>query len=209
MSGPSTPDDDASDRRRYDSPVRRRKVAETRERILTAASALVHSFDTWNWDDLTFRAVAELAGVSERTVYRHFATERELHDAVMRRLVEEAGVSYDDLDLGDVADVTARVFASLSSYAVTTWTTDNPTLRQQDDVRRRALLDAVTAAADDWTESDRALAAAALDVLWAPATYERLRGNWTLDADDATAVVTWLLGLVSDAIRTGRRPSAD
>ena len=73
----------ASSRRRYDTPVRAQKVAATRERIVQAGSELVHGFASWDWQELTFRAVAERAGVGERTVYRHFPTERHLHDAVM------------------------------------------------------------------------------------------------------------------------------
>ena len=132
-----------AERRRYDSPVRRQQVAETRERILGAASALVHGFPTWDWRALTFRAVAERAGVSERTVYRHFATERELRDAVMRRLEEEAGVAYEGVGLDDLADVAALVFSSLSSFAVSPPVVDDPTFVAEDQLRRDALRDAV------------------------------------------------------------------
>ena len=72
-----------ANRRTYDNRARQEKAAQTRERIVAAGSELVHAFDTWNWRDLTFKAVAERAGVGERTVYRHFPTERHLHDAVM------------------------------------------------------------------------------------------------------------------------------
>lgn len=99
MSAAATPSPDRSaatpPRRRYDSPRRRELAAQTRERIVDAGSALVHSFPAWDWRDLTFRAVAERAGVGERTVYRHFPTEADLHDAVLRRLEDEAGVSKD------------------------------------------------------------------------------------------------------------------
>ena len=86
-------------RRTYDNRARQEKAAQTRQRIIAAGSQLVHEYDSWNWRDLTFRAVAERAGVGERTVYRHFPTERHLHDAVMARLESEAGVSYEDVDL--------------------------------------------------------------------------------------------------------------
>ena len=105
-------------RRRYDNRARQQKAAQTRERIIAAGSELVHAFDTWNWRDLTFRSVAERAGVGERTVYRHFPTERHLHDAVMQRLESEAGISYEDVDLGNLGEVTARVFASLQRFSV-------------------------------------------------------------------------------------------
>src|SRR6201988_2725814 len=100
-------------RRRYDNRARLQKAAQTRERIVVAGSDLVHGFETWNWRDLTFKAVAERAGVGERTVSRPFPTERPLHDAVMQRLESEAGISYEDVNLANLAETTARVFGSL------------------------------------------------------------------------------------------------
>ena len=82
------------------------------------APRLVREFTTWDWDELTFRAVAERAEVSERTVYRHFPTERHLHDAIMGRLEDEAGIAYEDVELDNFAEVTARLFASLGRFAI-------------------------------------------------------------------------------------------
>src|SRR5215471_9947932 len=114
---PSTRPDEAASlatpRRRYNSPVRQQRAIETRNRIVAAGSALVHELPSWDWSGLTFRAVAERAGVGERTVYRHFPTERHLHDAVMQRLESEAGVSYEDVNLTNLAETTSRVFGSL------------------------------------------------------------------------------------------------
>ena len=138
-------------RRTYDNRARQEKAAQTRERIVTAGSELVHGFDTWNWRDLTFRAVAERAGVGERTVYRHFPTERHLHDAVMQRLESEAGISYEDVDLANLAEVTGRVFASLQRFSVreSVEAPQDPTFVGVDVRRREALLRAVSAAAPD------------------------------------------------------------
>jgi AcrR family transcriptional regulator len=198
--------DAARQRRRYDSPVRRQQLADTRERILDAASTLVHGFPTWDWRSLTFRAVAERAGVSERTVYRHFATEVELRDAVMRRLEEEAGVSYEGLGLDDLADVTALVFSSLSSFAVSPMVVDDPTFAAEDRLRRDALRNAVAVAATDWTDADREMAAGLLDVLWNVPSFERLVVQWGLAADDATGAIIWAIGLLIAAIRAGSSP---
>ncbi len=195
-----------AERRRYDSPVRRRKVAETRERILAAASALVHEFASWDWRGLTFRAVAERAGVSERTVYRHFATERELRDAVMRRLEEEAGVSYEGLVLDELADVTALVFSSRGSFAAAATVVEDPTFVAEDQLRRDALRDAVAAVAADWTETDRDQAAGLLDVLWSVPSFERLVTQWGLGTEDATDTISWALELVVAAIHAGQPP---
>jgi AcrR family transcriptional regulator len=196
----------ARERRRYDSPVRRQQVAETRERILGGASALVHELPTWDWRALTYRAVAERSGVSERTVYRHFATERELRDAVMRRLEEEAGVSYEGLGVDDLAAVTALVFSARASFAASPMVVEDPTFVAEDQLRRDALREAVAAAAADWTDADRDKAAGLLDVLWNVPSFERLVTQWGLGPDDATDTIAWALDLVVAAIRSGNSP---
>jgi AcrR family transcriptional regulator len=208
----SAPDDDGrpdQPRRRYDSPVRRQRAQETRDRILAAGSELVHGFASWDWDGLTFRAVAERAGVGERTVYRYFPTERHLHDAVMQRLEEEAGITYEDVDLDNLTEVTRRIFATLHRFAVSTWVNepDDPTFAVVDDRRRRALAEAVEAAAPDWSSTDRETVTALLDVLWNPPSYERLVTTWKLPGDQATDAITWLIDLVIAAIHDDRPPS--
>jgi AcrR family transcriptional regulator len=79
--------------------VRRERSAETRERIVEAGSTLVHELGSWDWRDLTVRDVAARAGVHERTVHRHFTTERDLRAAVLQRLIEEAGVTVEGMRL--------------------------------------------------------------------------------------------------------------
>lgn len=194
-----------SERRAYDSPLRRHRQAETRQRIVSAGSELARSFQEWDWRRLTFRAVAERAGVSERTVYRYFANERELHDAVMGHLHQEAGVRYEDLDLEDLPPLAATVFASLSSFAARYPQTESafPSIEQQ---RRAAVAAAIDDAAGDWSEIDRRKAAAVLDVVWSVPSFERLVTTWGLEPEQATAALTWLIGLATEAIRDGRRP---
>lgn len=195
-----------AERRKYDSPVRRQRSAETRERILVAGSELVHGFPRWDWSGLTVRAVARRAGVNERTVYRHFSSERGLHEAVMRRLVEEAGDPLDGLTLDGFAPVVADLFAYLASFAIAPRTTSDPTFRAVDDDRRRALLDAVRPSTQGWSEEDRETAAALLDVLWSVTTYERLVAAWGLSAEQASRAVTGLVDVLVGDIGRGRRP---
>jgi AcrR family transcriptional regulator len=195
-------------RRRYESPVRRQQAAATRERILDAGVAIAHAISGWNWKELTFAAVAERAGVSERTVYRHFGTERELRDAIMGRLQEEAGVALDALTLDDVADTTARVFRYLASFAADPRrATNDPTLQAIDQRRRDALVQAVSAAAPEWSAEEHQAVAAVLDVLWGVPTYERLVAHWHLDPDYAASIARWVIELVESAVRDGRHPS--
>lgn len=197
-------------RRAYDNRTRAEQAAKTRDRIVTAGSELVHAFDSWNWRDLTFRSVAERAGVGERTVYRHFPTERHLHDAVMQRLESEAGVSYEDVDLGNLGAVTARVFGSLQRFAVreSVDAPRDPTFVGVDARRRDALLRAVTTAAPRWSEDEQRVTAGLLDVLWNLPSYERLVGVWGVDGSTATDAVNWLMAKVIEAVEEGDPPPA-
>jgi AcrR family transcriptional regulator len=195
-----------SERRKYDSPVRRRQAAETRERILAAGSELVHGFPRWDWRELTVRAVAQRAGVNERTVYRHFSSERELHEAVIRRLQEEVGDPLDGLTLDGFGDVVAQLFAYLASFAASPRQTTDPTFVAVDERRRQALVAAVEPGTAAWSDADREMAAALLDALWSVPTYERLVGVWGLDTERATAAVTGLISLLVRSIQEGRRP---
>jgi AcrR family transcriptional regulator len=199
-----------ANRRTYDNRARQEKAAQTRERIVAAGSELVHGFDAWNWRDLTFKAVAERAGVGERTVYRHFPTERHLHDAVMARLESEAGVSYEDVDLTNIGEVTARVFSSLQRFSVrkTVETPQDPTFVGVDVRRRDALMRAVSASAPGFSDAQRRVAAGLLDVLWNVPSYERLVGVWGIDGHEATDAIAWLMAKVVAAIEEDDPPPA-
>ena len=205
-----TSSDDAPTRvqRPYRSRVREQKTADTRERILRAGVAIVERLSDLDWSAMTFQAVAQGAGVSKRTVFRHFATERELHDAVMQRFQERAGVSYEHVDLDSVAAVARRVFEALSNFAVSSWSVepDDPTFTAMDRARGDALRGAVAAAAPDWSVEQRALAAGVLDVLWSPPAYERLVAHWGASASNAMKAIEWAIGLVVHSIQSGQPP---
>jgi AcrR family transcriptional regulator len=195
-------------RRRYDSAVRRARAAQTRDSIIAAAAELLQDASIRDWQALTIRAVAARAGVHERTVYRHFTNERALHDAVMQRLEADAGVDLTRMDLDDVGDVAARTLRYVSRYRMQPRAPLEPTL---DDAKQRqhdALLAAVTERVTDWPEADRTMAAAMFDVLWAVGSFERLVVDWELDRDDAIRAITWVIGLVQDAVEQGQRPPA-
>lgn len=197
----------ARKRRRYDSALRRQRAAETLERIVAAGVELLRSFPIWNWRELTVRAVAKHAGVNERTVYRHFANERELRDAVLARQQQMARVDLDGLGLADLEDVTTRIFAYVATFPLEPRTPRDPTLMAAGKRQREALLAAVGPSTKKWSERDRTLAAAMLDVLWSLMTYERLVADWGLAPKEATRGATWVMGLIQDALRQGRRPA--
>jgi AcrR family transcriptional regulator len=156
---------------------------------------------------LTVRAVAKRAGVNERTVYRYFGNERGLRDAVMRRLEEEAGIDLTGMGLDDIADMAARIFEHVSSYPLEPRPPLDPTLTDANQRQQDALLKAVAAKTDRWPEEDRLVAAAMFDVLWSVASYERLVADWHIDDQRAIQGIAWVIGLLEEAVRTGRGPT--
>jgi len=194
-------------RRAYDSTLRREKAAQTRRRIVLAGSELLHASDVRHWEAITVRAVAERAGVNERTVYRHFANERGLRDAVMGQLEQEAGIELEGMRLEDVATVATRILRHVSSFPLAPRPALDPTLSRANQRQHAALLAALAEEAPEWSEEERTMAAAVLDLLWSVGAYERLVREWGLDPDRAVEAVGWVIDMVETAVRTDRRPS--
>jgi AcrR family transcriptional regulator len=192
--------------RSYDRTLRRERAAETRERIVDAGSELLHSAAVRDWNRLTVRAVAERAGVNERTVYRHFGNERGLRDAVMHRQEEDAGIDLEGMQLGDIAKVTAQIFEHVSTYPIEPRPPLDPTLVDANQRQRAALLGAVEATTAQWPSGDQVLVAALFDVLWSVASYERLAVDWQMDPEQAIRGVSWVIGLVEKAVQDGQGP---
>ena len=195
-----------AERRRYDSPLRQQRASETRDRIVTAGCEILQGASIRDWGALTMRGVAERASVNERTVYRHFVNERGLRDAVMRRMEEHAGIDLASLRLEGITDVAHRIFATVSVHPLPPRPPLDPTLAEASHRQREALLRALVPHTSGWTEADRTVAAAMFDVLWGVAPYERLVSDWNLEQDQAVAGITWVIGLIEEAVRAGRRP---
>lgn len=192
--------------RQYESPLRRQKAAETRERIIAAGCELLHRSSIRDWRALTIREVARQAGVNERTVYRYFTNERGLRDAVMNRLERNAGVDLASMRLEDISDVTTRILAHISSYPREAKRPLDPTLTEANRRQREALFNALGTWTTTWSASQIQAVAAIFDMLWSVACYERLVVDWQIESDDAIGTVAWVVRLLEEAVRQGRRP---
>lgn len=192
--------------RPYDTTRRREQATVTRERIVTAGCDLLHAGSIRDWKRLSVRAVAERAGVSERTVYRHFGNERGLTDAVMHRLETEAGIDLEGMGLADIATVATRTLGHVASYPIGPRPPLDATLVDANRRQKDALLGAVAGAAPSWPEDRRTLVASLFDVLWSVDAFERVVGDWRVGADEAVGALAWVIGLVEEAVRDGRGP---
>jgi AcrR family transcriptional regulator len=200
--------DAATDRRKYDNTRRRQQAAETREKIITAGSELLHAAPVRDWQGLTVRAVAERAGVNERTIYRHFETERGLRDAVMHRLEQDAGIDLEGMPLEGIAAMAARTFEHVASFPPAPRPALDPTLTEAKERMHGALIDAVSAHTEGWSAHDRTTVAALFDVLWSVGAYERLVVDWAFDRDRAIEALTWMIDGLGAAVRSGARPGS-
>jgi AcrR family transcriptional regulator len=212
MSAPTTaqlptPADEARPKHAYDGTLRREQAAGTRERILAAGSELLHRASVRDWKKLTVRAVAERAGVHERTVYRYFGSERGLRDAVLVRNREEAGIELEGMRLQDVAATTVRVLDHISEYPREPAPALDPTLLAAKERQHQTLLDAVSAEAGAASAAQQVAVAAVLDALWSVASYERLVDGWSIDHAQTVSALTWVIGLVDAAVRDGDLPA--
>jgi AcrR family transcriptional regulator len=193
--------------RPYDNTLRRAQAAETRAGIVAAGCRLLQRSSIRDWRGLTIRAVAQEAGVSERTVFRHFANERGVRDAVLRRLEQEAGVDLDGLTLDALPALVGRVLATIARYPRPAGPPLDPTLTEAGARQRAALVGALGDWSDGWSEAETTAVAATLDLLWSVASFERLVVDWGLDEGEATAALTWLVGLIARAAREADRPA--
>ena len=141
-------------------------------------------------------------------MYRYFPSERELRDAVMARLAEEATVDLEGLRLDRVQDVAARIFQYVSTFPIAPRTPPDPTVAAANARQRQALLTAVRQATTQWSDADTTIAAALLDVLWTPVTFERLVTDWGVEPRDAITGVSWVIGLIQRALECGPSPLA-
>lgn len=72
--------------------------------------------------------------------------------------------------------------------------------------QREALHDALEPWTTEWPAPTAAAVAALFDVMWSVGSFERLTVGWQLPHQQARDALTWLIGLVEEAVRAGRRP---
>jgi AcrR family transcriptional regulator len=193
-------------RRAYNSPLRQQQAVDTRQRILSVGVQIARELPSWDWSAMTFKAVGDGAAMSERTVRRHFTSERALRDAIQQRLMQECGVDFERVEVPQFAEAAEQVHRYLAGFASAPPPQADPGFTAMDAGRRAALLKAVARVTPNWKPADRAIAAATLDLYWNPLNFERFGSAWQLDQDQVAKLIRWAVRLMQDAIRDGKRP---
>lgn len=198
--------------RPYRSGLRRDQADATRTRILEAAAGVLESEGP---SGLSNRKIAEAAGVTEMTVYRHFPSRAVLDEALWKRGNELQGVAGGFPDrLEDIAGRLKPLYASFDQapgHILGIMTTDSGRKMRasQDDARRLAFETAVAQGAPDLSPADRTRAAAVLQCLYSAYPWLSLREQWGLDGPDASDAVAWAVRtLIKDLQTRGGAPLA-
>jgi len=194
--------------RRYESPLRAEQAEATRQRILRAIVDLLADEDV---DELSIPLVAQRAGVSLRTVYRHFPTREALFEAWgewVREHLEPLEIRYpDNLDeliefapgLYQAYDANERLLRALLLSKA------GRKLRAR---ARQPRLEAVERALHEVTEGldadEKRRALAVVYLLVSAPAWQAMRLHWGLDGVEAGKAAGWAVRVLTDELRRNK-----
>lgn len=197
--------------RSYSSPLRERQARQTRDLILDALTDLL---ETHRADEVTTRELARAAGVSERTVYRHFPDREALLGGLSDRLRSLTGTSPPGGPIESVDDlpmVAIRVMAGLDQFhaaarAEALFNADprrfSPDTRENT-VQFRQM---VAAAFPELDEREQVRLAAVIRCLLSAQAWLRMREEFGVPGVESGPTVAWVLDTIFTEIRRGGRP---
>jgi AcrR family transcriptional regulator len=185
--------------------LRQQQRAVTRERILRALAELL---ETEHLLEVSMAAVAERAGVSEPTLYRHFSTKRNLFAALGSDLFRQvtAGIAPTNLDeLVEIVPTLFRRFAEMESTA--RWTLAAPegeaVPRPSSTERLDMLREALGSALDDRSAAEAEFVLRGLLLLTSPLSLIYWQDYLNITVDEAADTAAWLIRqLAEDEPRT-------
>ena len=196
--------------RQYSSPLREEQASRTREQILDALTELLAEHRA---DEITTRMIAEGAGVSQPTVYRHFPDRAALMEGLAARvasLAEGFAIVPMTIDEWIARAVDAFVVADENAAVATAEVILNSDPRRYSEPTRQrsvALVQSLAHALPELDDRDQARVGAMFRVLASAQTWLRMREEFGLTGAESGEVVGWALGVLADAIRAGDFPT--
>ena len=201
-----------TDTREYNSPLREEQARRTRIQILEALVDLVSEEGP---TELSIRDLANRAGVSQRTVYRHFPDRQALLDG----LVEHVGAMADWSNLtalaGGVRALPAelkRAWASFDAFDRETRTmvmlNRDPARRARESVERGDAIN--VGVADEFphlSAEDSRGVAGLIRLLASSQTWHRFTREFGMSSDQGAVYVSWVLGLIARELDAGNTPT--
>jgi AcrR family transcriptional regulator len=194
-------------RRAYDNRLREEQGQKTRERILEAATALLAEGGD---SDYTIAHVAERAGVSEPTIYRHFGSRDRLHDAMDEHLRAHIGMPPTlGVRLEELPRVAARLYRQFGQNAQILRAALRSGLAREIRAgakvkRDRQMRSALAPYTKHLEKADAHGLAAVYRVLLGWETWDRLTGELEVDPTMAAGVIAWAVEAFNEKLERER-----
>ena len=193
--------------RTYNSDRRQEQAEATRSRILETAAVLIEASPD-GAASVTTKRIAEKAGITEVTLYRHFPSRTALNEALWRHMNDRQGVAGGfPTSLAEMPQRLVPLFASFDETPAhilntLTSTTGREMRSSQNDARCEAFRRAVRSANPALAATDDVQAAAVLQLLYSAYSWLSLREQWGLSGAEAARAVGWALETLSRDLRT-------
>jgi AcrR family transcriptional regulator len=181
--------------RTYSNALRREQADETRTRIL---EALVRTMSR-GVAEVTMPAVAEEAGVSVPTVYRHFGSKRDLIEALGAYVLDKTGLMPNNValeNLDDLPETTREIYRrheamDLSIRAAMASDLGGSIRRDRMPQRLAFMRHAIKRSAPDLDERELERLDMLVVLLLSSATMRAMKDYFGLTGDDAAERIAW------------------
>lgn len=200
------------ERKPYTSTLRDRQVAQTRELILDALTTLLGDRRA---DEVTTRDIATEAGVSERTVYRHFPDREALLEGLTQRLPQLDGVrpSFAAGGLDALAATSRRLMELLDEHYVTAraeavFNADPRRFAADTQTNTREMRRMLAQELPQLNEREQLRVAAVIRCLVSTQAWLRMREEFGVPGTESGPVVAWVIDTIIRELRAGNAPIA-
>ena len=199
--------------RPYSSPLRDSQTRRTRELILDALTALLSEVPA---DQISTREIAQRAGVSQATVYRHYPDRQALLEGLSDRIearVNTQSTVGEPRSLEDLVAQAVEGHALAEQHAVEATAeallnSDPRRFARASRARTEALHRLVVASFPDYDERDHLRITALLRNLYTVQTWLRMREEFGIPGTESGPILAWAFQTLVDEIRAGKFPRA-
>ena len=195
--------------RAYSSTLRAEQAEQTRDRIVRAAVDLLSEADP---GDLSMNEVAARAGVSVRTVYRHFATRDELLDGVIGWIGDRLSrrVGPPPSTRAEYVETAPKVITALFEIeplyrALFATTTGRESHRRSKAARLEDIQRAFATEIEGMDEDQVQRFAAVVHLVSSSNGALFMKDYWGLGADEIGRALQWTIRTLADAARDPKR----